>query len=231
MRNIPVKPIIIKDVVEIKEIDPTTLDINKKKIEKKVDASTSSAKNPKVIIETSMGKITLELDAVKAPITTANFIAYAKSGFYDGTIFHRIISDFMIQGGGMTSNMTKKPTNAPIKNESKNGLKNKRGTIAMARTQVLDSATSQFFINVKDNTMLDYPAQGGYAVFGKVVDGMDVVDKIRYVKTGTNDVPTDTVLIKSVKLVEEVKKPAEKKEIRKDAIEETAKKLEIENKK
>ena len=137
-----------------------------------------------VLMTTSMGDILIELNGLKAPITVANFLSYADKGFYDGTIFHRIISNFMIQGGGMTPDMTKKTTDPPIKNEWRNGLKNTRGTIAMARTSAPDSATAQFFINVNDNANLDV-ARGGaaYAVFGKVVAGMDVVEKIRTVDT------------------------------------------------
>ena len=135
-----------------------------------------------VLIKTSMGDITAELDADKAPLTVANFLSYVKDGSYDGTIFHRVMPGFMIQGGGFTPDMQQKPTRAPVKNEADNGLKNLRGTLAMARTNVVDSATSQFFINVVDNAFLDFKAatqQGyGYAVFGKVTDGMDVVDAI-----------------------------------------------------
>ena len=162
-----------------------------------------------VVIDTSYGEIKLELDEAKAPISVKNFLAYADKGHYNGTIFHRVIKDFMIQGGGMDANLTPKPTDAAIKNEASNGLKNKRGTIAMARTNVVDSATSQFFINTKDNDFLDHrntSAQGyGYAVFGKVVAGMDVVDKIGNAPTGMrnrfSDVPMETVTIKSVKRV------------------------------
>jgi len=162
-----------------------------------------SEKNPVVRLETSMGDITLELDTQNAPITTANFIEYVNSGFYDGTIFHRVIDGFMIQGGGMTADMKEKKTRGPIRNEANNGLKNSRGTIAMARTQVVDSATGQFFINVKDNAFLDHknetPSGYGYAVFGKVIDGMDTVDAIRQVATGNKgmhqDVPKEAVVI------------------------------------
>ena len=160
----------------------------------------------KATIETSMGSITLELDDAKAPVTVANFLDYAKAGHYDGTIFHRVIDGFMIQGGGFTKAMDQKPTKAPIKNESANGLLNKRGTIAMARTMVVDSATSQFFINLVDNDFLNFraptPQFFGYAVFGKVTDGMDVVDKIAKVKTGNSgmhqNVPEEPVVIKKV---------------------------------
>ena len=136
----------------------------------------------KATIETSMGTITVELDDAKAPITVKNFIDYAQAGHYDGTIFHRVIDGFMIQGGGFTKDMNQKETRAPIKNEAANGLKNVRGTLAMARTMIVDSATSQFFINLVDNEFLDYrgpdPRMFGYAVFGKVTDGMEVVDRI-----------------------------------------------------
>ena len=165
----------------------------------------------KATIETSMGSITLELDAAKAPVTVKNFCDYAKGGHYNGTIFHRVIDGFMIQGGGFTAAMDQKPTNAPIKNEATNGLSNARGTIAMARTQVVDSATSQFFINLTDNTFLDHrapdPRGFGYAVFGKVTDGMDVVDKIAKVKTRSVDyyenVPEEAVTIRKVHIAAE----------------------------
>lgn len=163
----------------------------------------------KVLMKTSMGDITIALDAERAPITVANFLGYVDDGFYNGTIFHRVIDGFMIQGGGFTADMKQKPTKAPIKNEAANGLANKRGTIAMARTMVVDSATAQFFINVKDNGFLNYSAphpQGfGYCVFGEVVDGMDVVDQIKAVQTGNRmgmgDVPVQTVEIISVERV------------------------------
>ena len=159
-----------------------------------------------VMMETSMGDITLELDAEKAPDTVANFVEYANSGFYDGTIFHRVIANFMIQGGGFDSDMKQKKTREPIKNEAANGLKNDTGTIAMARTNDPNSATAQFFINVKDNGFLNHTApsgQGwGYAVFGKVTDGMDVVHAIEKVDTtirsGMQDVPAETVVINKV---------------------------------
>jgi cyclophilin family peptidyl-prolyl cis-trans isomerase len=141
---------------------------------------------PVVVIETNKGSIEVELDKNKAPLSTENFLAYVKAGQYDGTIFHRVIPNFMIQGGGFTSNGSQKSTNAPIKLESRNGLKNLRGTIAMARTSVPDSATAQFFINTKNNTFLDYrPGNDGYAVFGKVIKGMEVVDAIEKVRTST----------------------------------------------
>ena len=164
----------------------------------------------KATIETSMGTITVELDDAKAPITVKNFIDYAQAGHYDGTIFHRVIDGFMIQGGGFTKDMNQKETRAPIKNEAANGLKNARGTLAMARTMIVDSATSQFFINLVDNEFLDYrgpdPRMFGYAVFGKVTDGMEVVDRIAKVKTGFagphQNVPEEPVVIRKVHLVE-----------------------------
>ena len=160
----------------------------------------------KVTMETSMGTITLELDDAKAPETVANFVQYATDGHYNGTIFHRVIDGFMIQGGGFTKDMNQKETREPIRNEAMNGLKNFRGTIAMARTMVVDSATSQFFINLVDNSFLDFqnptPQGFGYAVFGKVVDGMDVVDQIAKVKTGFagphQNVPEEAIVIKKV---------------------------------
>ncbi|MDR2188750.1 MAG: peptidyl-prolyl cis-trans isomerase [Azonexus sp.] len=160
-------------------------------------------------LTTNHGVITLELDAEKAPKTAANFIAYVEAGHYDGTIFHRVIKDFMIQGGGMKPGMKEKDTQAPIENEAANGLQNRRGSIAMARTGDPHSATAQFFINVVDNDFLDFRApagQGwGYCVFGEVVDGMDVVDKIRAVKTGNKgfhqDVPLEDVVIEKAEMV------------------------------
>ena len=156
-----------------------------------------------VILHTNFGDITLELNQDKAPQTVANFLEYAKSGFYDGTIFHRVIDGFMIQGGGMTEDMGQKTTRSPIKNEANNGLSNKRGTLAMARTGVVDSATSQFFINLRDNTFLDHGTRDfGYAVFGQVSSGMDVVDAIAGVRTGNRaghqDVPVEPVSIITV---------------------------------
>ncbi|WP_127477453.1 peptidylprolyl isomerase [Sulfurivermis fontis] len=161
-------------------------------------------------MHTSMGVITLELDAAKAPATVANFERYAREGFYDGTIFHRVIDGFMIQGGGLDSGMINKPTHEPIKNEAANGLKNERGTIAMARTNDPHSATAQFFINVKDNHFLDHRMPSGdgwgYCVFGKVVDGMDVVDRIKSVATGRvsfhQDVPLEPIVIEKVEIVD-----------------------------
>jgi peptidyl-prolyl cis-trans isomerase A (cyclophilin A) len=159
-----------------------------------------------VRIVTSMGDIDLELNREKAPITVANFLTYVDDGFYEGTVFHRVIADFMIQGGGLTPDLQRKPTAEPIKNEWRNGLKNVRGSIAMARTNAPDSATSQFFINVKDNPPLDQPRGGAaYAVFGRVIAGMDVVDEIRSVETGVRsgrrDVPVVTVMIKEIRRI------------------------------
>lgn len=161
----------------------------------------------KVKLATSMGDIVVELDAAKAPKTVANFVQYVKDGHYNGTVFHRVIPSFMIQGGGMTPDMAEKTTRAPIPLEAKNGLRNDRGTIAMARTMNPNSATAQFFINVQNNDFLnaDRARDGnGYAVFGKVVSGMDVVDKIRQVPTGSkgghDDVPTTPVIIKQATL-------------------------------
>jgi len=159
-------------------------------------------KNPVVVIQTNMGNITVELDAAKAPISVKNFLGYVDDGYYSGTIFHRVIKNFMIQGGGLTADMQRKQTKGPIRNEATNGLSNMRGTIAMARTSEVNSATSQFFINTVDNKGLDHrgmsPNDFGYAVFGKVIDGMDVVDKIAAVPTKPGDVPEKTVLIKAI---------------------------------
>jgi len=164
-----------------------------------------------VIMKTTFGEIRLELDAEKAPKTVANFLNYAREGFYDGTIFHRVIDNFMIQGGGFDADMQQKTAGAPIENEADNGLKNDFGTIAMARTMDPHSATAQFFINVKDNDFLNHsgknPQGWGYAVFGKVTAGSEVLDKIRAVPTtsrgGHQDVPTDPVIIESVEVVED----------------------------
>jgi cyclophilin family peptidyl-prolyl cis-trans isomerase len=173
-------------------------------------AETARAANPVVVIETSAGTIKAELFEDKAPITVKNFLSYVDKKHYDGLIFHRVISDFMIQGGGFDKELKERKTDPPIKNESANGLKNERGTLAMARTRVADSATSQFFVNVKYNDFLDKAKSGdgvGYCVFGKVTEGMDVVDKIRMVKTGPKgqfdkDAPEEDIVIKSVKRVE-----------------------------
>jgi len=166
-----------------------------------------------VILHTNFGDITLELDAAKAPKTVANFVEYAKSGHYSGTVFHRVINNFMIQGGGFDKDMKQKSTRAPIPNEANNGLKNVNGSIAMARTSDPHSASAQFFINVKDNDFLDFRSENtqgwGYAVFGKVTQGMDVVNKIKVVDTVQkgphSDVPLEPVIIISVEVVEAVK--------------------------
>ena len=172
---------------------------------------TTMSNMPVVELETSMGNITIELNEEKAPKTVENFLNYVKSGQYEGTIFHRIIDGFMIQGGGMDEQMNEKPTNKPVENEADNGLKNDKGTIAMARTQDPHSATSQFFINVKDNDFLNHTgknAQGwGYTVFGKVTSGMDVIEKMRGVPTGRfgmhADVPKTPITINSAKIISE----------------------------
>lgn len=164
----------------------------------------------KVLLETTYGDITLELYEKEAPITTANFLDYVKSGFYDGTLFHRVINGFMVQGGGFDSSFTQKPTKAPIKNEAVNQLSNERGTVAMARTSVVDSATAQFFINLVDNDFLNFraptPQHFGYCVFARVVSGMDAVDLIARVKTGRRgmhtDVPVEDVAILSAKILD-----------------------------
>lgn len=180
------------------------------KTEAKASATTSTeAPAPsKVLLKTSLGDITLELYADKAPKSVENFLTYVKLGFYDGTVFHRVIANFMIQGGGFTPDLRQKKTRAPVVNESKNGLSNLRGTLAMARTADPNSATAQFFINTVDNPRLDYAgdANPGYCVFGKVVSGLDVVDKIRAVQTGAqgpfpSDVPTTAVTIEKATLL------------------------------
>lgn len=173
-------------------------------------AARAEGKNPMVLMSTSMGDIKIELYEDKAPVTVKNFLSYVNDKFYDGTIFHRVIPGFMIQGGGFDKGMNQKPTKAPIKNEAGNGLKNDVGTLAMARTGVVDSATAQFFINVKDNTFLNHrdetPNGFGYAVFGKVVEGMDVARKIENVSTSTKgmnqNVPVEPVIIKSITVVQ-----------------------------
>ena len=163
------------------------------------------SENPRVLVRTTQGDFTIELDAGKAPVTVENFLGYVRDGFYDGTIFHRVIDGFMIQGGGFTADMRQKPTRDPIANEAGNGLRNERGTIAMARTQVVNSATAQFFINVVDNDFLNHrdpsPMGFGYAVFGRVVEGMETIEKIRKVPTGNQaghaDVPAEAVTIEA----------------------------------
>ncbi len=169
----------------------------------------SETVNPRVLMETSMGNITIELFKEKAPISVRNFISYVNDGYYNGTIFHRVIKTFMVQGGGLDENMQPKKTKFAIKNEATNGLSNKRGTLAMARTSVVDSATSQFFINVVDNLFLDHqgkqPDHYGYAVFGQVVEGMEVVDAIKEVKTGSrsghSDVPAENIFITAMSVL------------------------------
>ena len=172
------------------------------------DPNAKPAEKTQLEMVTSKGTIIIEVDNKNAPITAANFVKYANEKFFDGTIFHRVIPDFMIQGGGFTKDMQQKSTHAPIKNEASNGLKNDRGTLAMARTNDPDSATGQFFINLKNNDFLNYQGKSnpGYAVFGKVIKGMEVVDAIAKVKTGNKgphgDVPVEPVIITSVKVIE-----------------------------
>ena len=170
----------------------------------------SDSTNPLVLIETTMGNITIELDAENAPISSENFLAYVEDGYFVDTIFHRIIPNFMVQGGGMDADMADKPSDrAPIENEASNGLKNDRGTLAMARTQDPHSATSQFFINLKNNDFLNFTSEDvqgwGYTVFGKVTEGMDIVDKMAGVattaKAGHQDVPNDTITMTAVSVV------------------------------
>ncbi|HUU19343.1 MAG TPA: peptidylprolyl isomerase [Sedimentisphaerales bacterium] len=171
------------------------------------DRNMMTSETKTVKLETSMGNIVIELNEQAAPVTVKNFLGYVEEGFFDGTIFHRVIPDFMIQGGGFTDQMEEKQTRAPIINEAKNGLKNDRGTISIARTNDPDSATCQFFINHKDNDFLNYVENGnpGYAVFGKIIEGMDVVDAIASVNTttrmGYNNVPVKPVEIKSARVV------------------------------
>jgi peptidyl-prolyl cis-trans isomerase A (cyclophilin A)/peptidyl-prolyl cis-trans isomerase B (cyclophilin B) len=166
-----------------------------------------AAEMPHVLLKTNMGDIVLELNPVKAPKSVENFLAYVKSGHYNGTVFHRVIENFMVQGGGFDKDMNQKATNSPIENEAKNGLKNDRYTLAMARTSAPHSASAQFFINVTDNDFLNYPSRDGwgYSVFGKVIKGMDVVDKIKAVPTSNSgmypNVPTKPVIIESASIV------------------------------
>lgn len=177
-------------------------------------ATQALAEKVNVLMQTNQGDIKLALDKEKAPVTVANFVNYANEGFYEGTIFHRVIKGFMIQGGGFTPEMQKKATHDPIQNEANNGLKNTRGSIAMARTSAPHSATAQFYINHKDNAFLDYPGQDkwGYAVFGEVIEGMDVVDKIAEQPTGVKNrmpnVPLTPVVIEKVSIVADDAKPA-----------------------
>jgi peptidyl-prolyl cis-trans isomerase A (cyclophilin A) len=165
----------------------------------------SAPAGPVVVLETSLGRIRIALDQEKAPVSTANFLKYVRSGHYAGTVFHRVIPRFMIQGGGMTAELKEKPTSAPIRNEGRNGVRNLRGSLAMARTNDPNSATAQFFVNLKDNPFLDFGIQGaGYAVFGQVIEGMDVVDQIAAVPTKTagphENVPVTPVAIKSARV-------------------------------
>ena len=169
-------------------------------------APQSGAGNPIVVVDTTLGAITIELFKEQAPVSVENFLQYVKEGFYPGTIFHRVVPGYVIQGGGYTENLTEKRTRPPIQNEATNGLSNRRGTVAMARTRVLRSATSQFFVNVADNPRLDHvdysPDGFGYAVFGRVIEGMDVVDRIAAMPTGSrggmDDVPLTAIIIKDV---------------------------------
>lgn len=172
-----------------------------------LSTSLFAAENPHVVLTTSYGDIEIELNAEKAPISTQNFLGYVESGFYNGTQFHRVIPGFMIQGGGFDADMGQKDTFKPIKNEADNGLRNDRGTIAMARTQAVDSATRQFYFNLVDNDNLNANAGAGYTVFGQVVKGMEVLDKLAQVQTGyssilrANDVPTSPIILKKVVLL------------------------------
>ena len=176
------------------------------------EASKQTVSKPRVALNTNLGRIVIELDPVRAPKSSENFLQYVSDGFYAGTVFHRVIDGFMVQGGGFTADLQLKPTRAPIPNEANNGLSNLRGTVAMARTNEPHSATSQFFINVVDNQRLDFVAEQnglwGYAVFGSVVEGMEVIDRIRAIPTGgqgplPRDVPTEPVVIESAELLAE----------------------------
>lgn len=176
-------------------------------IKQQTDLKGSKEGNPVVLMKTNFGDMKIELYRNEAPVTVENFLGYINEGFYEGTVFHRVIPDFMIQGGGFTEDMQQKQTRASITNEADNGLKNERGTLAMARTQEVDSATSQFFINLADNNFLNHGSRDyGYAVFGKVVEGMDIVDRIAGVDTSTvgfhRDVPKEPVLIESVEVID-----------------------------
>jgi peptidyl-prolyl cis-trans isomerase B (cyclophilin B) len=210
MRHVRLLGIVLAGALILGCIGPATAqNVNKTKASGEKMEKKSVAENPVVVMKTSMGDIQIELYPDQAPITVENFLSYVREGYYDGLIFHRVISNFMIQGGGFTPDMVQKKTKSPIKNEADNGLKNDRGTIAMARTQVVDSATSQFFINVVNNSSLnhrDKTTRGyGYCVFGKVIEGLGTVDKIRNVRTTTKghhrDVPSDPVLIKRAYVV------------------------------
>jgi cyclophilin family peptidyl-prolyl cis-trans isomerase len=199
----------MKNVILLMAVSFTVMACNKKSQEVPVVSNQQvvAGSKSKVILETSMGSITLELDGEKAPISVANFLSYAKDGFYDGTIFHRVIKGFMIQGGGFDQQMEQKKTKAPIKNEASNGLSNGQYTISMARTNDPHSATAQFFINLVDNSRLNKSAfQDGYAVFGKVIEGSEIVEQIGKVKTHRegyyDDVPVTPVILKSVKVIQ-----------------------------
>ncbi len=213
-RNIALRFFLIAGLVVSAWGSPTTVMAQKSGTPQKKAASTAKEKTVNVVMsikagDKKLGDVVIELNQEKAPITVANFLSYVDSGHFSGTIFHRVIPDFMVQGGGFTPEMEQKPTQKPIKNEATNGLKNDRGTLAMARTNVVDSATAQFFINVKNNDFLNYKNQAeyGYAVFGKVTQGMDVVDKIvesvqkngSKVVNGHRDVPSETILIESIR--------------------------------
>jgi peptidyl-prolyl cis-trans isomerase A (cyclophilin A)/peptidyl-prolyl cis-trans isomerase B (cyclophilin B) len=205
--KLAVKAVAAKAVKPAAKPAPKAAEKTTAKVADKTTAADATGAPSKVLIKTSMGDITVELYPDKAPKSVENFLAYVNSGFYDGTVFHRVIDSFMIQGGGFTKDLRVKPTKAAIVNESKNGLSNLRGTLAMARTADPNSATAQFFINTVDNPRLDYAgdASPGYCVFGKVVAGLDVVDKIRAVPTGAqgpfrSDVPTTPVVIEKVTL-------------------------------
>jgi cyclophilin family peptidyl-prolyl cis-trans isomerase len=174
------------------------------------DGGAAAAASPRVVLDTTAGEIVIELDAAKAPLSVENFLTYVRAGHYDNTVFHRVIPNFMVQGGGFTADMTQKEVRSPIQNEARNGLTNQRGTLAMARTNNPHSATAQFFINLKDNAFLDQsqapPGGFGYAVFGRVVSGMEIVDKIATVRTGNRgshqNVPVEPVIVRSAKVVE-----------------------------
>ena len=199
---------IVVSIVPLTGCDKTKEPTITTKTEKpEMQNKTKNTESKLVKLETTYGDILIELNEKAAPVTVKNFISYVEEGFYNGTIFHRVISGFMVQGGGFTPDMSKKSTHPAIINEANNGLKNNRGTVAMARTNNPNSATSQFFINHKDNDSLNYPGpyKPGYAVFGKVIEGMDVVDKIAAVKTTrkgpSSDVPVETIEIKSAVLI------------------------------
>ena len=191
-----------KKVEEVKAAVEETVAVTTEQLTDKKDSGDKMS-NPKIKLETSKGMMTIELDAEKAPKSAANFVEYVKDGFYDGLIFHRVIPNFMVQGGGMNPDMSQKANKAPIQNEANNGLKNDRGTLAMARTNDPHSATSQFFINLKDNDFLNHtsesPAGWGYTVFGKVIEGLETIDEIAKVQTGNvgghGDVPVEAVTI------------------------------------